>query len=122
MSEREKLYRTVLRNIAAGHWNAGREEPITVNEYARLALEATGYTARETQAVNLAGNDHAPTCTRCDELSTPGDKWCKSCGAWLLLDPPRSSDLRSRAKTAALLAGHPWPEAVTPIKEREDSP
>lgn len=32
----------VLRNIAGGHWNAGREESITYAEYARDALKVLG--------------------------------------------------------------------------------
>jgi hypothetical protein len=65
-----------------------------------------------------AAHDHVspdlrPVCTRCGDLSTPVDKWCITCGTWLLLTAPLSSDLTAR-RSALLLAG----EAVQPDKER----
>jgi hypothetical protein len=64
-------------------------------------------------ALEHASPDLRPVCTRCGDLSTPGEKWCITCGTWLLLTAPLSSDLTAR-RSALLLAG----EAVQPDKER----
>jgi hypothetical protein len=64
-------------------------------------------------ALNYISPDLSPVCTRCGDLSTPGEKWCITCGTWLLLTAPLSSDLTAR-RHALLLAG----EAVQPDKER----
>ena len=39
--ERAQLYETVLRNIANEYWNAGRDVPISLMEYAQSALNVT---------------------------------------------------------------------------------
>ena len=48
-----------------------------------------------------ATSDLHPACPRCQDLLDPGAKWCNSCGCWVTLDGPRSSDLRSRSMQAA---------------------
>lgn len=50
---------------------------------------------------DLAMSDHHPVCPRCGDVLEPGAKWCGRCGCWVLLDAPRSSDLRSRAVSVA---------------------
>jgi hypothetical protein len=64
-------------------------------------------------ALSHVSPDRLPVCTRCGDLSTPGEKWCITCGTWLLLTGPLSSDLTAR-RSALLLAG----EAVQPDKEK----
>lgn len=53
------------------------------------------------QASDRNGPDHLPACPRCGNLCEQLDKWCADCGVWLRLDPPKSSELRSRAMQAA---------------------
>jgi hypothetical protein len=47
-------------------------------------------------ALNHVSPDLRPVCPLCGDLSTPGDKWCITCGTWLLLTAPLSSDLTAR--------------------------
>jgi len=82
----------------------------------------SGGTARSRQlGTDLAGLDLVPTCSRCQELSTPGDKWCTSCGCWLLLTGPTSAQLTAR-RNQLLLAGLSWPEDMPPRIGEDDSP
>lgn len=60
--------------------------------------------ARDWNRVEAVTSDHLPACSRCGDLSTVGDKWCKTCGVWLLLTAPTTSEMTARRK-AMLLAG-----------------
>jgi hypothetical protein len=65
--------------------------------------------ALRAQRGEMAAPDHLPSCPRCGNLCGDGGKWCAECGTWLLLDGPRSSDLRSRTMQAGGTAEDPTP-------------
>lgn len=75
-------------------------------------------------SVKNRASDLLPSCTRCGDLSPPGEKRCITCGTWIAFDGPRSHDLRSHARRKyreELLAGH-TPEAVPPTNGEDAAP
>jgi hypothetical protein len=74
-------------------------------------MPSSGFARNEARRNDLAGNDLAPSCPHCGDLSTDGAKWCGSCDTWLLDRGPLASELHERQQRrratskAALLSG-----------------